>query len=147
MVVQLLRCHLLAIALLIAGAPARAAETSLEVWKNRGCGCCSAWADHLRAAGLTVVVHEVEDVAAIRAAAGVPPDLGACHTAEVAGYLVEGHVPAAHILRLLAERPSIRGLAVPGMPIGSPGMEVPGSPGEPFVVIAFAADGSRYPFD
>ncbi len=140
------RRHLLATTLLLAAAPARAADATLEVWKNRGCGCCSAWADHVRAAGLTVVVHEVDDLAGIRAAAGVPPDLGACHTAEIAGYVVEGHVPAAQILRLLEERPAIRGIAVPGMPVGSPGMEIAGTAPEPFAVIAFRADGSRYVF-
>jgi hypothetical protein len=133
------------LAVLAAVRPALAAPPpQVEVWKNRGCGCCSAWARHLEQAGLVVAaVHEVDDAAAIGAAAGVPADLAGCHTAKVAGYVVEGHVPAAAVQRLLAERPAVQGLAVPGMPLGSPGMEVPGQPAEPFDVIAFAADGSR----
>lgn len=143
---QLTRRHLLASALVLAALPAGAGTPPVTVWKSRGCDCCSAWAEHVRAAGLVVTVHEVEDLATLRAAAGVPTDLGACHTAEIAGYLVEGHVPAAHILRLLEERPPIRGIAVPGMPVGSPGMEVAGMAPEPFAVIAFTADGHRHVF-
>ena len=140
------RRHLLAaLAALAAVRPALAAPSpQVEVWKNRGCGCCSAWARHLEQAGFVVAaVHEVENAAALGAAAGVPADLAGCHTARVAGYAVEGHVPAAAVRRLLAERPAVLGVAVPGMPVGSPGMEVPGRPAEPFDVIAFAADGSR----
>ena len=85
----------------------------------------------------------MDDVGEIRAAASVPADLGGCHTGKVAGYVVEGHVPVAAVQRLLAERPAILGLAVPGMPLGSPGMEIESEPAEPFDVIAFAADGSR----
>ena len=88
-------------------------------------------------------MHELDDLAAVRAAAGVPADLGGCHTAKVAGYVVEGHVPVAAVQRLLAERPAILGLAVPGMPLGSPGMEIEGEPAEPYDVIGFAADGGR----
>jgi hypothetical protein len=140
------RRHLLAgLAALAAVRPALGASLPrVEVWKNRGCGCCSAWAQHLERAGFVVAaVHEVEDAAAVGAAAGVPADLSGCHTAKVAGYVVEGHVPAAAVQRLLAERPAVLGLAVPGMPVGSPGMEIAGQPAEPFDVIAFAADGSR----
>ena len=143
---QLSRRHLLAgLAALAAVRPVLAAAApEVELWKNRGCGCCSAWAQHLERAGFVIAaVHEVEDAAAVGAAAGVPADLAGCHTARVAGYVVEGHVPAAAVQRLLAERPAVLGLAVPGMPLGSPGMEVPGRPAEPFDVIAFAADGSR----
>ncbi len=85
-------------------------------------------------------------MAEARAAAGVPPDLGGCHTAKVEGYVIEGHVPVDAVQRLLAERPSVKGLSVPGMPVGSPGMEIEGAPADPFEVIAFAADGSRYVF-
>jgi hypothetical protein len=109
----------------------------------RACGCCAAWAKHFKAAGFRTIVHEVDDVAEIRAAAGVPADLAGCHTGKVAGYVVEGHVPVAAVERLLAEQPAILGLAVPGMPPGSPGMEIEGEPAEPFDVVAFAADGSR----
>src|SRR3954451_16435983 len=115
----------------IAAAPAAPA---LEVWKNRGCGCCSAWAKRFEQAGFAVTMHELEDVTPVRVAAGVPTDLAGCHTAKVEGYIVEGHVPVEAVRRLLAERPAVIGLAVPGMPVGSPGMEVEGEPAEPFQV-------------
>jgi hypothetical protein len=102
-----------------------AAPPELELWKMRACGCCAGWAKHFEAAGFATKVHEVDDVGAVRAAAGVPADLGGCHTSKVAGYVVEGHVPVAAVQRLLAERPAILGLAVPGMPLGSPA-QVPG---------------------
>jgi hypothetical protein len=136
---ELSRRHLLASALLLVALPAGAGQPTMTVWRSRGCGCCALWAEHVRAAGLSVVLRDVGDLARLRAAAGVPADLAGC--------LIEGHVPAAHILRVLAERPAVRGLAVPGMPIGSPGMEVPGTPPEPFAVIAFSSDGSRYVLD
>jgi hypothetical protein len=123
-----------------------AAPPRLEVWKQRTCGCCAAWVRHLEAAGFPVTVHEVGDTHAVSALAGVPADLHACHTARIGGYAVEGHVPAEAIGRLLAARPAVRGIAVPGMPIGSPGMETPGKAPEPYDVIAFAADGSRQVF-
>jgi hypothetical protein len=142
------RRHLIAGAALLAIMPraVAAAAPALEVWKNRGCGCCSAWAEHFERAGFAVTMHEVDDVAPVRAAAGVPADLAGCHTARLEGYVIEGHVPLEAVQRLLAERPEILGLAVPGMPVGSPGMEIPGQPAEPFEVIAFAADGSRENF-
>lgn len=87
------------------------------------CGCCLRWAAHLRAAGFRVVVVDREHLPAVRRAHGVPDSLAACHTATVAGYVVEGHVPAADVARLVVSRPPIRGLALPGMPRGSPGME------------------------
>ncbi len=126
--------------------PARAAAPVLEVWKMRACSCCAGWAQHVEAAGFATKIQEVDDVGAVRAAAGVPADLGGCHTSKVAGYVVEGHVPVAAVQRLLAERPAILGLAVPGMPLGSPGMEIEGEPAEPYQVIAFAADGRRSVF-
>jgi hypothetical protein len=141
---NLARRRLFAAALLPLAGPALAAAPTLVVWKSRGCGCCSAWADHFRAAGFAVTVNEVDDLAAVRSAAGVPPDLGGCHTARVAGYAVEGHVPVAAVQRLLTERPPLVGIAVPGMPVGSPGMEIVGMPAEPFQVIGFAADGRRF---
>lgn len=126
--------------------PVLAATPTLEVWKMRGCSCCAAWARHFEAAGFGTVIHELDDLAPIRAEAGVPDDLGGCHTAKVAGYVVEGHVPVTAVQRLLAERPAIRGLAVPGMPMNSPGMEIEGEQGEPFDVIAFGDDGRRTVF-
>jgi hypothetical protein len=144
------RRQLVAGLVLLAAAPhARAAvptSPTLEVWKNRGCGCCSAWAKRFEQAGFAVTMHELEDVMPIRAAAGVPTDLAGCHTAKVEGYVVEGHVPVEAVQRLLAERPTILGLSVPGMPTGAPGMEVEGEPAEPFQVYAFTADGSRQVF-
>ncbi|QZO00522.1 DUF411 domain-containing protein [Chenggangzhangella methanolivorans] len=107
------------------------------VHKDPTCGCCDAWVDHVRAAGYEARVVEVAAINAVKAKLGVPPDLRSCHTAEIDGYVLEGHVPAAAIGRLLAERPKARGLAVPGMPIGSPGMEVEGRDPEAYDVMAF----------
>lgn len=134
-----------ATALLVARSASAEAST-MEVWKASGCGCCEAWANPFRTAGWTVTVHEVDDTAPVRAGAGVPEDLASCHTAIVGGYALEGHVPLADVQRLLVERPAIRGLAVPGMPVGSQGMEMPGTPPDAFRVIAFAGDSSRYVF-
>ena len=118
-----------------------AAETTIIVHKDPNCGCCSGWVQHLRDAGFAVRVEETSDLESVRARLGVPPDLVACHTAEVAGYLLEGHVPEAAVRRLLAERPHAKGLAVPGMPVGSPGME--GGKPQPYTVVLFGADGQR----
>jgi len=117
---------------------AHAADT-IEVWKDPGCGCCTKWVDHLQAAGFKVRTHEVNDMNAARARNGVPQALGSCHTARVGGYALEGHVPAADIKRLLRERPKASGLAVPGMPLGSPGMEADRT--QTYDVLLFTADG------
>lgn len=103
-------------------APANA-QPNVVVYKNASCGCCAVWVDHLRAHGFPVEVHDVDNLEPLKERVGVPPAMGSCHTAEVGGYFVEGHVPAADIQRLLAEKPDAKGLTVPGMPIGSPGME------------------------
>jgi hypothetical protein len=95
----------------------------VEVFKTPTCGCCGAWVDHLRAAGFPVKVVEVDDTTATRKRHGLPERFGSCHTGIVNGYVVEGHVPAAEVKRLLATKPAVIGLAVPGMPVGSPGME------------------------
>ncbi|HYD58056.1 MAG TPA: DUF411 domain-containing protein [Burkholderiales bacterium] len=119
---------------------AHAADT-IEVWKDPSCGCCKAWIDHLKASGFAVRAHDVSDIDAARAKNGVPRQLGSCHTARVAGYALEGHVPASDIRRLLKERPpQAAGLAVPGMPAGSPGMEM-GEAKDPYDVILFRKDG------
>lgn len=97
-------------------------QPNVEVWKDPNCGCCEDWVSHMRANGFTVQVHNSGNTAA-RARLGVPDALGSCHTAQVGGYALEGHVPARDIHRLLKERPNAIGLAVPGMPIGSPGMD------------------------
>lgn len=96
----------------------------IEVFKSPYCDCCGAWVDHLKRAGFAVKVTAVDDTAAARKRLGMPDDFGSCHSASVAGYALEGHVPAADVKRLLALRPAAIGLAVPGMPVGSPGMEV-----------------------
>ena len=109
--------------LLVRALPSHAA-TRIHVYKNPSCGCCTAWVDHLKGAGFVVDVTEVEDTAAVRKRVGMPDRLASCHTGIADGYAFEGHVPAADVKRLLASRPQAIGLAVPGMPVGSPGMEV-----------------------
>lgn len=116
----------------------------MVVYRSPACGCCNAWVDHMRAAGFRVQVEDRADLAPVKAEMGVPFDLSSCHTALVEGYVVEGHVPAEDVRRLLAERPDVKGLAVPGMPVGSPGMEGP-SP-EPYTVVAFDGEGGREVF-
>jgi hypothetical protein len=129
---------------LIACAELAAAQT-IEVVKSPYCGCCGQWVEYLRAEGFEVKVVEAEDVTPAAAQAGVPDDLRSCHTATIAGYAVEGHVPAADIRRLLAERPDAAGIAVPGMPIGSPGMEQ-GNRKQAYQTMLFARDGRRRVF-
>ena len=104
--------------------PASAAD-AVDVYKSPYCGCCEKWVEHLQQAGFAVRTHDVNDVPAARQRLGMPERLGSCHTAKVAGYVVEGHVPADDIQRLLKEKPKAIGLAVPSMPPGSPGMESP----------------------
>ena len=112
------------LAMVLAGfASLAVAAPTITVYKDPNCGCCSAWVDHLKANGFKATVHEVRDTSPHKQKLGVPERLASCHTASVAGYTIEGHVPAADIRRLLAERPKAKGLAVPGMPQGSPGME------------------------
>lgn len=123
--------------------PARAVEVS--VYKSPSCGCCGAWVDHLRSSGLSVAVQDMEDVSPIAAQAGVPDEARSCHTAIVDGYFVEGHVPAGDIRKLLAERPKARGIAVPGMPIGSPGMEQ-GDMKQPYDTLIIGLDGKSRVF-
>ena len=110
----------------------------LEVYKSPSCGCCSAWVDHMRSAGFPVLVTDITDLRPIKNKLGVIPELRACHSAVIDGYVIEGHVPAREVLRLLKDRPQAIGLAVPGMPIGSPGMEQ-GSHRDPFQVILFSS--------
>lgn len=102
-------------------------QPTVEVWKTATCGCCHDWVAHMQANGFTVVTHDVSETAksAKRASVGIPVQLGSCHTALVNGYALEGHVPASDVHRLLKERPQAAGLSVPGMPIGSPGMDGP----------------------
>jgi hypothetical protein len=102
-----------------------AAPTPVAVYKSATCGCCAKWNDHMGKAGFTVTSTDVPDVAAVKDKHGVPAPLRSCHTAVVGGYVIEGHVPADVIKKLLRERPAVVGIAVPGMPTGSPGMEDP----------------------
>jgi len=121
--------------------PAPPADAPLaRVYKNPTCQCCTKWVRHLQRAGFAVTTEHPADLAGIRTDAGVPSEYAACHTAVIEGYVIEGHVPAADIKRLLAERPAARGLAVPGMPVGSPGMEGPDV--EDYRVYLLQADGS-----
>jgi hypothetical protein len=122
-------------------APA-AALPEVHVHKDANCGCCNVWVEHLREAGFKVRVTDSPDMGAVKQRVGVPYGKGSCHTAEVGGYFVEGHVPAADIKRLLAQRPAARGLVLPGMPLGSPGMEVPSGVVQPYTVELVDKDGS-----
>jgi hypothetical protein len=119
------------------------AATQIIVSKDPSCGCCAGWVEHLREAGFDAQVRELSDLRSLKGQLGVPSALASCHTAEVDGFVIEGHVPAPAIRRLLAERPPAIGLAVPGMPVGSPGMEVLGTPGEPYEVVLFGPAGHR----
>ena len=120
-------------------------QALVEVWASPSCGCCHAWVKHLQKNGFSTRVNLVEDTSEFRRKAGIPERLGSCHTAKVGGYAIEGHVPASDILRLLAEKPKVRGLTAPGMPAGSPGMDVPDSP--PFDVLVVKNDGTAAPFN
>lgn len=125
-----------------------AAPTPVEVWKDPSCGCCKDWVDHMQANGFQVTVHETGNNA-VRARLGLPQKLGSCHTALVGGYLVEGHVPASDVRALLQQKPKALGLAVPGMPVGSPGMDgaVYGERRDPYEVLLVARDGSTRVFN
>jgi hypothetical protein len=123
----------------------RPAET-VSVYKDAGCGCCAKWVDHLEQRGFATKTTNVTNIDEVKTKHGVPAQARSCHTAIVAGYVIEGHVPAADVQRLLKERPAgVVGLAVPGMPIGSPGMEV-GSRVQPYSVLAFDKQGKTTVF-
>jgi len=120
-------------------AGANAAEAkAITIWRDPNCGCCAGWVEHIQAYGFKTKVIETAAIDAVKARLGVPDSLAACHTAEIGGYVIEGHVPAAAIDRLLAERPRAKGLAVPGMPAGSPGM---GGAPETYDVVLFGPSG------
>lgn len=133
-------------ALLAPAACAAPPVRSMQVYKDASCGCCSAWIDHMTAAGFKAEAHNVDDLAAVKTKYGVPDDLASCHTGVIDGYVVEGHVPAADVARLLKERPKAVGIAVGGMPVNSPGMEVPGEANERYTVWLFQTDGKRTAF-
>ena len=115
--------RLIAVAVTAPLSSAFAQSPRILVHKDPNCGCCEGWVQHMKAAGFAVIVEEVADLEVVRKRLGVPSDLAACHTAEVEGYVIEGHVPALAVRRLLEQRPAAVGLSVPGMPAGSPGME------------------------
>ena len=136
------RSALVAMASLVQARIAFAAQEPLiTVHKDPSCGCCSGWVQHLQKAGFVTKVFDTTDIDAVKKRLGIPDDLAACHTAEVAGYVIEGHVPAAALKLFLAEKPNATGLAVPGMPVGSPGME--GGKPEKYDVVLFGPAGRR----
>lgn len=117
---------------------------AMTVYKSPTCGCCSAWIEHVQQAGFTCTVRDLPDLSEVKASFGIPRALESCHTAQIGGYLVEGHVPADLIQKLLRDKPAARGLAVPGMPIGSPGME--GGTPERYQVLLFDKAGTTRVF-
>ena len=119
-----------------------ATQPIVTVYKSPTCGCCSGWVEHMEESGFVVEAIDTDDLATVKAETGVPSQLQSCHTAIVDGYVIEGHVPAEDITQLLTERPDVIGLAVPGMPVGSPGMEVDSHDGQPFDVVAFDESGN-----
>ena len=141
--------HLIAGAAALAASPVGHAQSQVlvEVWKDPNCGCCGDWVAHLQASSFRTKVNDMGNTAA-RKRLGVPEKLGSCHTGLVGGYAIEGHVPAREIWRLLKEKPPALGLSVPGMPVGSPGMdgEVYGNRRDPFDVLLIARDGSTRVF-
>ena len=143
-----MKSFLLAALITVAGALPGAAQTTnvtpapVVVYKSPWCGCCGGWVEHMRDNGFDVTVYDVEDMDPVKVAAQVPEDLYSCHTASIAGYTIEGHVPASAIYQLLAEKPAARGLSVPGMIVGSPGMEN-GDASEPYQVVLFGDDGTK----
>ena len=138
---------LAALTLVIGAGLSTAAQkpVTVQVYKTPTCGCCSLWVKHLEANGFATKVTDMDDLSAVKQTYGVPARASSCHTAVVDGYALEGHVPAADVRRLLKERPKVAGLAVPGMPIGSPGMEV-GNQKQPYDVLAFEKGGATKVF-
>lgn len=129
--------------------PSQSAGVSLPrmvVHKSASCGCCGSWVEHMRNAGFQVEIRDSDNINPIKERVGVPLGKGSCHTAEVGGYFVEGHVPAQDIKRLLAQKPDAKGLVLPGMPAGSPGMETPDGTTQPYTVDLVGRDGSTTAF-
>ena len=141
-------CALLVTAAVVVVAQRDQAKPVVEVYKDPSCGCCAKWVAHLEAAGFTTKVTEMPNakLADFKTAHGVPQAARSCHTGLVGGYAIEGHVPAADIHRLLKDKPAVVGLAVPGMPIGSPGMEVEGMKPAPYDVVTFDKQGATKVF-
>jgi hypothetical protein len=135
----------IALALALLACAGNAAAATLAVTKTASCGCCAKWVEHMKQAGFAVTVRNVEDVGPTAQRLSVPAKLRSCHTAEIDGYAIEGHVPAADVKRLLAQRPKAAGIAVPGMVMGSPGMEH-GDHKMPYKVILFDKAGNTRVF-
>lgn len=136
----------LAFVITAVGALLAQSPTAIAVVRDPGCGCCMQWVAHLKKAGFQTTVTESSSMAAVKDSKGVPAAARSCHTGTIGGYVIEGHVPAADIKRLLKERPNIVGLAVAGMPAGSPGMEVPSGTVAPYDVLAFDKTGKTSVF-
>ena len=132
------------VTVLTAPVPSLAAEPAMTVYKSPYCGCCGEWIEYVRKNGISVRVKEMEDVSPVKEHFKIDDDLWSCHTAIIDGYVVEGHVPAYVVRKLLEERPEITGITVPGMPVGSPGMEGPNP--KPYQVLAFDRQGNRTVF-
>jgi hypothetical protein len=135
-----------AVVLTAAGATIAQSPATIAVVRDAGCGCCLKWVAHLKRAGYQATVTESSNMAAFKDSKGIPPAARSCHTGVIGGYVIEGHVPAEDIKRLLKERPPIAGLAVAGMPAGSPGMEVPSGAIAPYNVLAFDKAGKTSVF-
>jgi hypothetical protein len=130
----------LAVAATMAGAQGKGAPIPMKVYKSPTCGCCQKWVEHVKAAGFAPEVEDMPSVTPVKDKSNVPAALRSCHTALVGGYVVEGHVPVETVQRMLREKPKVAGIAVPGMPVGSPGMEM-GDRKDPYEVVSFPADG------
>ncbi|MDR1990870.1 MAG: DUF411 domain-containing protein [Acidobacteriaceae bacterium] len=142
-----MRTFLLAVAVILSGgiwlqaqAP-KSSKPQMVVYKSPECGCCLNWIAHMKANGFDVKTVDVDDIDKVKRTYGVPPSAASCHTALVGNFVVEGHVPADAVSRMLREKPAIAGIAVPGMPIGAPGMEMPGGQKDPFAIVAFDKSG------
>lgn len=131
----------LTVIVMLIGSVNVAADEKVVVYMDPSCGCCGKWAEHMRENGFAVQEVTTSQMSLVKSEAGVPPALGSCHTAQVGGYVIEGHVPASDVRRLLAEKPALMGISAPGMPLGSPGMEGP-YPAERYEVIGFDAEGA-----
>ena len=116
----------------------------VDIYKSPSCGCCGKWIEHMKSNGFKVEIHEVTDISGNRKKLGMPDKFGSCHTSKIGAYVVEGHVPAADVKRLLKEKPKAIGIAVPSMPPGSPGMDIPNSP--PYETLLVQSDGSNQVF-
>ena len=117
------------------------AKPQMTVYKSSTCGCCSKWVEHMQANGFEVKAIDVDDIDKVKHERGVPDSAASCHTAVVNGYVVEGHVPADAVLKVLKEKPAIAGIAVPGMPMGAPGMEVPSGQKAAYTIVSFDKTG------